>query len=77
MADDEMRERYATVGSAFLGKVAQRLAKVDPDELSPADLARWTDVAMKLQQAGQRHSTYDRNQRMGLRDESGAIAPPF
>jgi hypothetical protein len=59
----EERERLATVGSAFLGKVAQRLQTLKPDELSAADVARWTDVALKLQQAGQQHDVYDRDAR--------------
>jgi hypothetical protein len=57
------RERLATVGSAFLGKVAQRLQTLKPEELSAADVARWTDVALKLQQAGQQATPYDREAR--------------
>lgn len=60
----EDRQRYATVGSAFLGKVAQRLTSLNPEELSAADVARWTDVAVKLQQLGQEPGRYDREGRI-------------
>lgn len=63
MTDRESRERWATIGSAFLGKVAQRLSNIQVEELSAADTARWADVALKLQQAGS-HSTYDRQARL-------------
>jgi hypothetical protein len=59
----EERQRFATIGSAFLGKVAQRLQNIKPEELSAADLARWTDVAAKLVQAGATHEPYDREAR--------------
>lgn len=58
--NEQDRERFTTIGSAFLGKVAQRLQNIKPEDLSPADLARWTDVAAKLVQAGQTHEPYDR-----------------
>ena len=64
MMTPEERQRIATVGSAFLGKVAQRLQTLKPEELSAADVARWTDVALKLQQAGQPHDGYDREARL-------------
>lgn len=62
--DDADRRRFAAIGSAFLGKVAQRLQTVKPEELSPADLSRWTDVAAKLVQAGATHEPYDREARL-------------
>jgi hypothetical protein len=61
---DQQRDRLVTIGSAFLGKVAQRLTTLNPDELSPADLARWTDVAAKLVQAGNHRPAYDRDARL-------------
>ena len=64
MVDDTQRARYTTVGQAFLAKVAQRLANLDPETLSPAELARWADVALKLQEAGARGETYDRATRL-------------
>jgi hypothetical protein len=62
--NEQERQRIATIGSAFLGKVAQRLQTLQPEELSAADVARWTDVALKLQQAGQPHTGYDREARL-------------
>jgi hypothetical protein len=64
VVDDRQRERYATIGQAFLAKVAQRLANLDAATLSPAELARWVDVALKLQEAGARGAPYDRAQRV-------------
>jgi len=61
---DQQRDRLVTIGSAFLGKVAQRLTTLNPDELSAADLARWTDVAAKLVQAGNHRPAYDRDARL-------------
>lgn len=58
------RQRYATVGTAFLGKVAQRLQNIEVEKLSAADVARWTEVAMKLEQAGQLRRNHP-----GRRDE--------
>lgn len=48
----ENRQRYAMTGTVFLGKVAERLKSLKVEELSAADIARWTEVAMKLEQAG-------------------------
>jgi hypothetical protein len=64
VVDDQQRARYATIGQAFLAKVAQRLANLDPETLSPAELARWADVALKLQEAGARGAPYDREARI-------------
>jgi len=55
----QTRDRYATIGSAFLAKVARRLQSIDPDDLSAADLARWTDIALKLEQAGRPRHPYN------------------
>jgi hypothetical protein len=63
MMTPEERQRFATIGSAFLGKVAQRLQTLKPEELSAADVARWTDVATKLVQAGATLEPYDREAR--------------
>jgi hypothetical protein len=70
MADQD--DRYATIGSAFLGKVAQRLTTLKPEELSAADVARWTDVAIKLRDAGRAHTRFNRDERLAsiLLDEN-------
>jgi hypothetical protein len=66
MTDDRPRQPppLRTIGSAFLAKVAQRLATIDPETLEPDDLARWADVALRLEQAGDRGETYDREARL-------------
>lgn len=72
MADERLR----TIGSAFLAKVARRLADIDPNELGPADLARWTDVALKLEEAGSRREPYDRAARLAAaREAADGIDP--
>lgn len=53
--DQEQRERYATVGTAFLGKVAQRLTRLDPDDIPVAQLPSYIKAARELQQVGQEH----------------------
>ncbi len=45
----EMAERHARLAMAFQQRVAQRLQEIDPAELSPADMARWLDIATKLE----------------------------
>lgn len=65
MADSGTEEnRLAIIGSAFLAKVAQRLTTIDPDTLDPADLPRWIEVALKLEQAGSSRKIYDRAARL-------------
>ncbi len=45
----EMADRHAKVAKAFLLIIAQRLQQIDPAQLSPADMAKWLDVATKLE----------------------------
>jgi len=45
----DMADRHARLAMAFLQRVAQRLQQIDPSELSPADMAKWLDVATKLE----------------------------
>lgn len=45
----DMAERHAKVAMLFQQKVLERLQGINPSELSPADLARWLDVATKLE----------------------------
>jgi hypothetical protein len=48
----EARVRNARIGQGFLKQVAGRLASIKVDELSPTDVARWMEVAIKLAQQG-------------------------
>lgn len=45
----DMAERHARVAVAFQNKVVTRLQTLDPDRLSAADLARWVEVATRLE----------------------------
>jgi len=45
----DMAERHAKLAMAFQQRVAQRLQEIDPSELSPADMAKWLDIATKLE----------------------------
>lgn len=45
----EMAERHARLAVAFQQKVVERLRELDPEQLSPGDLAKWLDVATKLE----------------------------
>ena len=44
-----MAERHAKLAMAFQQRVAQRLQQIDPAELSPSDMAKWLDIATKLE----------------------------
>jgi len=45
----EMADRQARLAIAFQQRVAQRLQELDPSELSPSDLARWFEIAAKIE----------------------------
>lgn len=45
----EVRRRHADIARGFLDKVAVRLSDLDPDLLAPSDLARWMDVATRIE----------------------------
>ena len=45
----EMADRHVKLSKAFQQRLAQRLQQIDPSELSPSDMAKWLDVATKLE----------------------------
>jgi len=45
----EMAERHAKLAKAFLLMIAQALQQIDPAQLSPSDMAKWLEVATKLE----------------------------
>lgn len=45
----EMTRRHAELAVAFQEKIAERIRTIDPNELTPQDLARWLEIATKLE----------------------------
>ena len=45
----EMAERHVKLAMAFLLKIAQALQQIDPAQLSPSDMAKWLEIATKLE----------------------------
>ena len=45
----DMSERHARLATAFQNKIVQRLQTLDVAKMSAADLARWLEVATKLE----------------------------
>ena len=45
----DARARHAAAARIMVDKVAERLTEVDPSELSVSELARWIDVAVKVE----------------------------
>ena len=45
----EMAERHVKLAKAFQQRIAQALQQIDPAQLSPSDMAKWLDVATKLE----------------------------
>ena len=45
----EMADRHARIASALQGKLITRLQSLDPSKLSPADVARWLEVATRIE----------------------------
>lgn len=44
-----MRERHVKVAVALQNKVLQRLQTMNPDELTPSNLIRWFEIAVKIE----------------------------
>ena len=61
-----MAERHAKLAMAFQQRVAQRLQEIDPAELSPADMARWLDIATKLERLSRGEPTEIGKQEISL-----------
>jgi hypothetical protein len=45
----DMVKRHASLATVFQSKVYERLQKLNPDELSPSELIRWADLAVKME----------------------------
>lgn len=59
----EMASRHARIAAALLGKVVARLVKLDPATLTPAELTRMFDVAMKAERTSRGASRETRDAR--------------
>jgi len=45
----EMAERHIKLARGFLSKVAERLLQLRPEELTPTEVIRWGEVAVRLE----------------------------
>ena len=80
----DMAERHAKLAMAFQQRIAERIKVIDPAELSPADMARWLDVATKLERLSRGEPTEIGKQEISLpaivevitdEENTGAVAP--
>jgi head-tail adaptor len=62
----EMVERHARLAVAFQQRIAERLKAIDPNELSPTDLARWLDISSKLERISRGEPTEIGKQEVSL-----------
>ena len=69
----DMAERHAKLAMAFQQRVAQRLQGIDPLELSPSDMARWLDIATKLERLSRGEPTEIEKQEVHGKVENGDI----
>ncbi len=53
----EMSERHAREAMLFQQKVVERLRELRPGELSPQDMARWFEVAVKVERLSRGETT--------------------
>jgi IS30 family transposase len=53
----KMSERHAKQAMMFQNKILERLRTIDPNRLSPADLIRWFDIAVKIERLARGEST--------------------
>lgn len=45
----EMAERHIKEAMLFQQKIVERLKTLEPDDLSPSDIAKWFDIAVKVE----------------------------
>lgn len=53
----KMAERHAKQAMMFQNKILERLRTLDPNRLTPADLIRWFDIAVKVERLARGEST--------------------
>jgi hypothetical protein len=71
----DMAIRHAAMAGAALSKVAARLAALNPDDLSPSELIRWLEVAVKVER--QARGEPDQKIEVGgsIRDSVAELSP--
>jgi hypothetical protein len=65
-----MAERHANQAMLFQQKLVERLRTINPEDLSPADLARWFDVAVKVERLSRGEPTENVRQEDNRRDNN-------
>jgi hypothetical protein len=63
-AREEMTERHAKLAKVLQSKVVERLQNLNPRELSPGDVAKWVDVAVKVERLSYGEPTENVDQRV-------------
>lgn len=63
-ARKKMARDHAAIAVKFLNTLAERLETMDPEELAPNDMARWLDIAVKVERLSRGEST-DNQQHSG------------
>ncbi len=61
----EMADRHARIATNFQTAVIQRLTKLEPEELSPSDMAKWFDIAVKVERLSRGEATESVKQEVG------------
>lgn len=69
----EMVERHVKVATGFIGRIAQRLSAIDPNEIQARDLPRWLDIAVKVERLSRGEPTDDVKQRQTAADGSSPV----
>jgi hypothetical protein len=46
---DEMHQRHLQFAAALQGRLARRISELDPSALSPADVVRWLEAAVRIE----------------------------
>jgi ethanolamine ammonia-lyase large subunit len=63
-----MQERHASIASEALDRVVERLKSIQSEELTPADTAKWLEVATKIERLSRGEPT-----EIGKQELSGQV----
>lgn len=61
-ARQEMTDRHIKEAMMLQGKVLERLRTLKPNDLNPSDVAKWFDIAVKIERLARGESTENVNQ---------------